>query len=526
MQQKKLILTLNKIFTTFKVNLFILFLSIFSVIFTFYYGYIGILPIDSFLIYDAGYKVLNGFYPFKDYWSITGPILDFIQFFFFKMLGVSWFSYVLHSAIINLFLTIISFNFFISFGLKKFNSFIYSLSISILAYPSVGTPFMDHHAVIFSFISLLFLILGLKTNKNVYWFFTPIFLLFSFLSKQIPSAYLLIIFIIFIFMNKVILHPKNNKYFISLTLGSLLSIFLFLLIFIINDISLTNFITQYLLYPLEIGNKRGENIFFDIKTVFLQFKFIYFSLIPLFFIFIKLAKNNKNIDKKKDLIIIILIILSILLFIFSQIMTKNQILIFLLIPFCLGISNYYVVKYYNKKFLLNALILVLVFVTIKFHLRFNENKKFMELNGIDLSIAVDAGQLDKSLKGLKWISTEYPRNPIKELKLLEFAKEKISLDTSNKIIMSDYQILPSIISLKTASPNKWFDILSVPSQKNKYFLNYKEFFLKRLIVQKIDTIYVIGEKEIFLENILKENCYIKENIKKNFKKFLIKNCFN
>ena len=92
MQQKKLILTLNKIFTTFKVNLFILFLSIFSVIFTFYYGYIGILPIDSFLIYDAGYKVLNGFYPFKDYWSITGPILDFIQFFFFKMLGESWFS--------------------------------------------------------------------------------------------------------------------------------------------------------------------------------------------------------------------------------------------------------------------------------------------------------------------------------------------------------------------------------------------------------------------------------------------------
>ena len=92
--------------------------------------------------------------------------------------------------------------------------------------------------------------------------------------------------------------------------------------------------------------------------------------------------------------------------------------------------------------------------------------------------------------------------------------------------MSDYQILPSIISLKTASPNKWFDILSVPSQKNEYFLNYKEFFLKRLIVQKIDTIYILGEKEFFLENILKDKCYSKEDIKQNFKKFLIKNCFN
>ena len=525
MQQKKLILILNKIFNIFRVNSLILFLSIFSLIITFYYGYIGILPIDSFLIYDAGYKVLNGFYPFKDYWSITGPILDYIQFFFFKMLGVSWFSYVLHSATINLILTIICFNFLISFGLEKYNSFIYSLSTSILAYPSIGTPFMDHHAVIFSFISLLFLILGLKTNKNIYWFFVPIFLTGSFLSKQIPSAYLLIIFLIFIFIYKVIFDPKNNKFLISLTLGSLLSIFLFFLIFFINDISLNNFVTQYLLYPLDIGSKRGENIFFDLKTVILQFKFIYISLIPLVFILIKLARKNKNTDQKKDLIIIILIILSVLLYIYSQIMTKNQILIFLLVPFCLGISNYYIKKYYDKKFLLNALIIVLIFATIKFHLRFNENKKFMELNGIDLNIAVDARQLDKSLKGLKWISFEYSSNPTKELKLLEFAKEKITSDTSNKIIMSDYQILPSIIGLKTAAPNKWFDILSVPSEKNEYFLNYKEFFLKRLTEQKIETIYVVGEKEIFLENILQDKCFRKKDIKQNFTKFMIENCF-
>ena len=30
------------------------------------------------MIYDAGYKVLNGYHPFKDYWSITGPILAFL----------------------------------------------------------------------------------------------------------------------------------------------------------------------------------------------------------------------------------------------------------------------------------------------------------------------------------------------------------------------------------------------------------------------------------------------------------------
>ena len=37
-------------------------------------------------------------------------------------------------------------------GLNKNFSLLYSLSIAILGYPSVGTPFMDHHATILSLI--------------------------------------------------------------------------------------------------------------------------------------------------------------------------------------------------------------------------------------------------------------------------------------------------------------------------------------------------------------------------------------
>ena len=148
MQQKKLIQSSNK--TQFKRNFYIFFLIISSFFFTFYYGFIGIFPIDSFLIYDAGFKILNGNHPFKDYWSITGPILDYIQFIFFKIFGVNWASYVLHAAVINFLVTFTFFYFFLKIGIKTYLSFIYSLSVSILAYPSAGTPFMDHHAVFFS----------------------------------------------------------------------------------------------------------------------------------------------------------------------------------------------------------------------------------------------------------------------------------------------------------------------------------------------------------------------------------------
>ncbi len=110
MLQKKLIQISNKIFNKKKYLIF--FLAISSFFFTFNYGFIGIFPIDSFLIYDAGYKITNGFHPFKDYWSITGPILDYLQYVFFKFFGINWTSYVLHAASINLLVTIILFYFF------------------------------------------------------------------------------------------------------------------------------------------------------------------------------------------------------------------------------------------------------------------------------------------------------------------------------------------------------------------------------------------------------------------------------
>ena len=64
----------------------IIVLLIFSILFNQYYGYKGIFPIDSFFPFNSGYDILNGFFPFKDYWAPTGPLLDVIQGFFLKYL--------------------------------------------------------------------------------------------------------------------------------------------------------------------------------------------------------------------------------------------------------------------------------------------------------------------------------------------------------------------------------------------------------------------------------------------------------
>ena len=500
-----------------------------SILFTFYYGYKGIFPIDSFLIFDAGYKVLNNIHPFKDYWSITGPLLDYVQSVLFLLFKVNWFSYVLHAALVNCLLSLVSFFFFIKIKLSKIYALLYSLSISILAYPSSGTPFMDHHAVIFATISLSYLILAFIKNKKIFWFLSSLFLVLSFFSKQIPGAYLAFLTIITIIFYFLLVKKEKNYNFLFFVLGGMVGITLFFIIFVINKIPIQNFLIQYIYYPITIGENRSSDIIFNFKVLFLQFKFIYFSILPILISsFFLLKKKKKNLENKIDFLVLILVLGSFGIFLYTQILTKNQILIFFLIPFYLGISHYYILKYFKKNFfLINSIMLILILTTGKYHLRFNEGKKFMDLANVDLTKAVNAETLDKKLSGLQWITPHYIDNPNFELKLLTDLKKIIIADVENKITISDYQILPAITGNLNYAPNKWFDTLSVPSEKNKYFSTYKLFFISKLKEQKIKNIYAVGEDKLnyFLFLFDKKNCVKYKRINEISVKLNISNCF-
>ena len=204
---KDIILFKNKFF------IFVL-LFLFSFLINQHYGNRGIFPIDSFLIFDSANNILLGNHPFKDYWLITGPFLDYVQALFFLILDFNWFSYVLHASLLNALLTVYSFYFFTKIGLKNLYAFIYSIGVSILAYPPVGTPFIDSHSIIFCVMSLYSFSLAILLKKNLFWFLTPVLLVFSFFSKQIPSPYLALLFIaITIFYFFFTKNINNKNYF-------------------------------------------------------------------------------------------------------------------------------------------------------------------------------------------------------------------------------------------------------------------------------------------------------------------------
>ena len=158
-----------------------------------YYGYKGIFPIDSFFPFNSGYDILNGFFPFKDYWTRTGPFIDLTQALFFKMFGVSWFSYVLYASLFNFIIVIATFYTLLKFKLNIYYCFLYSFLVAILAYPSAGTPYTDHQNSFLSIIAVYCFILALKTNLKIYWFVLPIIIGISFLTKQAPTGQIFLI---------------------------------------------------------------------------------------------------------------------------------------------------------------------------------------------------------------------------------------------------------------------------------------------------------------------------------------------
>ena len=516
---------MNKIISH-KYSIYI-FLFLFSFLFNFYYGYRGILPIDSFLIFDSGYFVLKGEYPFRDFWTITGPLLDYLQSFFFYIFGINWSSYVIHASLINFILVIFSYFFFKKLGLNKLYSILYSVGVSILAYPSIGTPFPDHHAFIFSLIAVYFMILATIEKKNYYYFFVTLFLFLSFLSKQVNSFYLTIFFSLIIFINIFLTKEKNLNNIFYFILGGLIPLTIFFIFLKITNTPLQNFFIQYILYPASIGTERIQQLKFDLKEVFGQFKFIYFAVLPAIIIFFyNIFNSKKKVLNKIETNIFIIFVGSIFIFLYSQLLTKNQILIFSLIPVCIAFSHRSIMKFYHKNYLIYLILIIFLYSTFKYHIRFNENKKFMELEKINIENSVDGVGIDDSLSRLKWINHLYPKNPLKETILLKQSLNLLKLEKNNKIVITDYQFASTLIENEYSSPNQWHDIRSVPSKKNKFYSEYKNFFLNKLKKNKVKKIYFIGQyKEIFFLSLLDEkSCTKRTQINELLSVHYVKNC--
>ena len=511
-----------------KENLFILFLFLFSLLINQYYGNKGIFPADSFSHFDTGFRILLGEHPFKNFWIVSGPFVDYLQAFFFYFFGVNWQSYIFHASLINGILTIATFIVLRNFKLNIYYSLFYSLLFSILAYPSSGTPFVDHHSAFFSLLGIYSLILGIKNEKKIYWILLPIFFGFAFLSKQVPSSYIILSTILVLIFFSI---SQQKYYWIKYSFLSSILFILFLLIFGWSQgINLSSFFEQYFIYPKSIGGQRFDNFVFTYRGVIDHFKFIYIAIIPLIFVNFKKIIFVNNYLKKKDFCYFLILTFFTFSLILHQLLSRNQTFIFFLIPILFGFSHINLELSKSNISKLSSLILITIclFAAIKYHLRFNENRKFHELNYVNFDQSLPAKEIDKKFLGLKWITPEYKNESKKEIIFINEIKSQLSKDDRTKMLWTNYSFFSVVLNEKLFSPTRWhiFDGTDYPQKNSEHFNSYKNLLIKLIKNNNISVIYTIHPiKSSLIYTYLDKDCFTEIKISKMLSSHELKDCY-
>jgi len=513
-------------------KIIVLAIFIFSIFINYYSATRGIFPMDSFSHYDIGFRILLGDHPFKDYWTVSGPFIDYLQSLFFYILGTSWISYILHASILNGIISVTTFFLFRKIGLQTFYSFIYSVCFAILAYPSSGTPFVDHHSTFLSVLAIYTFIFAIQKENIFIWSLIPIILAFAFLSKQVPAFYfLLIIIIVSIYHFLLNLNKNTTKSLVSLFISSILTLIIFFLFLNIFSIKISDFIDQYIFYPKSIGAKRYLDLEYDFKNTFLNFKFIYVVFLFYSYIIFKSLFNNKKFFRDLKFKIYLVCLLMFVALVQHSLLTKNQLIIFFLIPLFSGLVHIHLNgKFKFKKIISFFLIFLCISVTVKYHLRFNVDRKFHELKNIDISQNINAGSLNKKLTNLKWVTpgTKNKKQLVDEIEYLKDMESLFRKDESNKIIYTHYSFFSVILDKNANSPSRWFpqDGSGFPLKGDKFFENYQKLLITIILKKDIENVYVLKDvSENMFTDYINKDCIKRISDNKDFKKFSIdRNC--
>jgi hypothetical protein len=536
---------------------------LFSFFISFYFGHQGLMPLDDLQNFNSGYRILKGDFPFRDYYSITGPILDIWQGNIYKLFGISWQSLLLHASIMNSIYSLSIFFFLKKIKFTVLNCFFYSLSAGLLMYPTSGNPTVEQNSLILSCLAtLLFLIALIKNKKN--YIFISIFIFFiSFFTKQVPTSYF-IIFCIFIYISKIFSN-YNWKILLYFLFYTAILFLIFLVYFYFNGVLFEDIFDQYIIIAMNLGESRLDNtnlisIYENVSKLF----FLLFVLIPSFYLSYVTKKLNLSI---------ILTGLSLVIVIY-EIHSNNQPITFSLLPLYISLFYYFYSKenlelqfikyffyivivyafyrilrfeifyvfifisiflifYFKHKPSINSLCLTYLFITSCLYFeKYIKIRAWDDLNKNDLIQSFDAGTIDSKFKYLKWRTVYFERADEEKKLIFSTLNYLKNLDKDiNYLLISDYQIYNAILDRKDFSPVKyWFQGATYPSRDHILRKKFEEFFKSKLIKNNVTEI-IFDNTAKFKSKELSEFSWLYDCLEKknNFKQekylqvFLIKN---
>jgi hypothetical protein len=353
------------------------------------------------------------------------------------------------------------------------------------------------------------------------------------LSKQVPAAYVTISITIILLFYFIKTKKISNLLYFSISFFSFVLITLLIGKFL--GIKFYSFLDQYIFYPQTIGLTRFENLSLSFDTLE-RFIFIIISILPLAFISLNNFFRTKNNEKNNQFYIFFIMFFYTISLILHQLLTKNQTFIFFLIPILFAFSHISLeksnIKY--KKIIYFVLIFLCIFATYKYHLRYNEGRKFHELKNVNFELAVQGSKINKNLKGLNWITPQFKSNPEEEINLINKISHILKKDKRNKMLITNYPFFSVILNENFFSPSRVYtgDGTTHPIKNNKYVKTYKILIDNLIRKNNIEVIYVTN---IIDDNInLKylnfnyidsyQNCFKKISLIEELVMYNLKNC--
>ena len=223
-----------------------------------HYGRIGYLPLDQSIVFDGAWRMFrSGQLPYRDYFTPSSLLPIVMQLVFFRVLGVSWFSYCLHAALMNGAFAALSFWLLRRWGCGRLPALAFAAFSAVVMYPPVGVPYGDQHSLFFVSVTVALTTAAIQTRNvalaKAFWASVPLAALAAILSKQNPGLLTLPLLV----LGPLLAPPKERvRGLLWCSLGALFG--LALLALLAFSLSIKGELAWYFFWELPRGTARGR----------------------------------------------------------------------------------------------------------------------------------------------------------------------------------------------------------------------------------------------------------------------------
>jgi len=172
---------------------FLLALFVTGLVVNLFFARLGFMPLDASIVFDGGWRMLNGQVPWRDFTTPNGVVPAAMQALVFAVAGRNWFAFCLHASLVNGAFAALVYGLLVLLRLPRPLAFFYGFCASFFFYPPVGFPFMEQHSFFFTLAAITAAVAGNVAGsdraQSWCWRAVPPLAALAFFSKQVPFAF-------------------------------------------------------------------------------------------------------------------------------------------------------------------------------------------------------------------------------------------------------------------------------------------------------------------------------------------------